>query len=257
MAHLHIQMESQALHMPVPLDVILPEYDPEGAHGIPVKGPYKTLYLLHGFRGCQSDWVYKSNILNYVQNLPLAVVMPSGNNSFYVNTRTGQDYTDYLAWELPEICEDWFSLSSKRKDRYIAGLSMGGYGTYHAAMTYPERFAKAASLSGALDITRVYNKNNFTDQAPNLLGPREELEGGPNDLLALACRLKELPENEIPEFLSLCGEQDGLWEVNVEFQRHMEELGLPVRLESWEGIHNWKFWDEAICRVLEWLAIKG
>ena len=255
MAYLHIQMESKALGMPVPVDVLLPEYDPTGKYGIPVKGPYKTLYLLHGFRGSQSDWVFKSGILRYVSKLPLAVVMPAGNNSFYVNTKAGQKYTDYLALELPSIMEDWFDLSSKREDRYIAGLSMGGYGTYHAAMTYPERFAKASSMSGALDATRVFSKNNYEDQAVNLFGPREEFEGGPNDLLALAAKLKELPESEIPQFLSLCGEQDGLWEVNTTFQKKMEELQLPVTLESWNGAHTWDFWDEAIKRVLEWLEI--
>lgn len=255
MAFLHVHMESQALHMPVPVSVLLPEYDPDGEHGIPVKVPYKTLYLLHGFRSSEKDWVLNSGIMRFVAKLPLAVVMPAGNNSFYVNTQTGQRYTDYLAWELPKICEDWFDLSHKREDRYIAGFSMGGYGAYHAAMTYPERFAKAASMSGALDISKVYRKKNFTDQAPYLVGPREKMEGGPNDLLALARRLKELPEDEIPRFLSLCGEQDGLWEVNVRFQRYMEELGLPVKLESWEGIHDWMFWDQAIQRILDWLAL--
>ena len=254
MAFLHIQMESQALHMPVPLDVILPQYDPAGENGTPVKGPYKTLYLLHGSGGSQSDWVFKSNLLRYVEGLPLAVVMPAGNNSCYVNTPAGQDYTDFLAWELPSICEDWFPLSRERKDRYIAGLSMGGYGAYHAAMTYPQQFAKASSISGALDISIVYHEDEFGKQAVNVLGPEENFAGGPNDLLALAERQKE-KQADLPEMLSLCGEQDALWEDNLFFQEKMEQLGLPVQLESWEGEHNWEFWDAAICRVLEWLDV--
>lgn len=256
MAYLHIQMESRSLQMPVPLDVILPEYDPDGKDGTSVKGPYKTLYLLHGFRGSQSDWVINSNILRYVQNLPFAVVMPAGNNSFYVNTLTGQSYTDYLAWELPAICEDWFHLSSKREDRYIAGYAMGGYGSFHTAMTYPERFSKAVSMSGVLDASRPYNRMGYYTQAVNMMGPLEELEGGPNDLVALASSLKKLPETQIPQFLSVCGGQDILWEVNTTFQRHMEELEIPVKFETWEGKHDWKFWDEAIVRVLEWLEIR-
>ena len=34
----------------------------------------------------------------------------------------------------------------------MAGLSMGGYGALKLALTHPERYAAAASLSGALDL---------------------------------------------------------------------------------------------------------
>ena len=87
-----------------------------------------------------------------------------------------------------------------------------------------------------------------------MLGPEENFAGGPNDLLALAERQKE-KQADLPEMLSLCGEQDALWEDNLFFQEKMEQLGLPVQLESWEGEHNWEFWDAAICRVLEWLDV--
>ena len=61
MAFFHIQMESKALHMPVPLDVILPQPVP-GGH----QGPYKSLYLLHGSSECQSAWILNSCLYRYV-----------------------------------------------------------------------------------------------------------------------------------------------------------------------------------------------
>ena len=64
MALLHIQMESRALHMPVPLDVILPQTAPS----CPLQRPLKALYLLHGSSENQSAWLLKSNIYRYVQD---------------------------------------------------------------------------------------------------------------------------------------------------------------------------------------------
>lgn len=47
-------------------------------------------------------------------------------------------------------------LSEKREDNFIAGHSMGGYGSFKIALLKPESFAAAASLSGALDINHLF-----------------------------------------------------------------------------------------------------
>lgn len=251
MALMHIQMDSRALHMPVPLDVILPQTAPQFQ-------PYKALYLLHGSGGCQSDWLLNSSLYRYVEHLPLAVILPAGNNSMYVNTCAGQDYTDFLAWELPTVCEDWFPISSSREDRYIGGASMGGYGAFHAAMTYPEQFSRAISLSGSLDASTVYHDDDdISSQAVNLMGPEEDFFGSSSDLMTLADRLSSRPLEEIPLFLSLCGNQDYLLEDNIIFNEYMERQGIPLEFESWDGSHGWDFWDSAICRALEWLDIRS
>ena len=54
--------------------------------------------------------------------------------------------------ELPKTMHRFLRLSDKPEDTYVAGLSMGGYGAMRLALTYPERFAAAASFSGAVDI---------------------------------------------------------------------------------------------------------
>ena len=50
------------------------------------------------------------------------------------------------------MVHSFFRLSRRREDTFVAGLSMGGYGALKWALRYPERFAAAASLSGAVDI---------------------------------------------------------------------------------------------------------
>ncbi len=47
--------------------------------------PYKTLYLPHGVFGDYMDWVAGTRIQRYAEEHDLAVVMPSGDNAFYVD----------------------------------------------------------------------------------------------------------------------------------------------------------------------------
>ena len=64
----------------------------------------------------------------------------------------GKKYWTFVSDELPQIARSFFHLSDKREDNFVAGLSMGGYGAFKLALNHPDRFAAAASLSGALDI---------------------------------------------------------------------------------------------------------
>lgn len=58
--------------------------------GIPKREnkPYKTLYLLHGVLGSYVDWVNGTRIQRFAEMNDLVVVMPSGENSFYVDSQT-------------------------------------------------------------------------------------------------------------------------------------------------------------------------
>ena len=47
--------------------------------------PYKTLYLLHGIIGNYTDWIFGTRIQRWAEEKDLAVVMPSGDNSMYLD----------------------------------------------------------------------------------------------------------------------------------------------------------------------------
>ena len=65
----------------------------------------------------------------------------------------GYRYWTHASEEVPARARDMFPLSAKREDSFAAGLSMGGYGAFKMALQHPQRFAAAASLSRALDVT--------------------------------------------------------------------------------------------------------
>src|SRR6476619_1405629 len=119
----------------------------------------RTLYLLHGHSDDHTAWQRYTSIERYAEDLNLVVVMPAVHLSFYNDMAHGGKYWQFISAEVPTLARDVFSLSSKREDNCVAGLSMGGYGAVKMALTHPERFAAAASLSGAVDLNRVVRVN--------------------------------------------------------------------------------------------------
>ena len=111
-------------------------------------GPFPTLYLLHGWGGNYSDWVCNSRIAVWAQRRGIAVVMPSGDNSFYLNYPEREEYYEkFIGEELIALTRKAFPLSDKREDTWIAGLSMGGGGAIRCGLRYGHVFSKAAGLS--------------------------------------------------------------------------------------------------------------
>lgn len=147
MALININYESKILGMPVMINAIIPQG----------RGNYKTLYLLHGMGGDYTTWITKSRVADYVDNTDIAVIMISGDNKCYVDNVHGRKYFTFLTEELIETCTNWFGLSCDRKDRYIAGMSMGGYGAVHAALIKPDVYGKVFSYSGLLDIEKRFD----------------------------------------------------------------------------------------------------
>jgi putative tributyrin esterase len=109
---------------------------------------------LHGAGGDHSSWVLNTRIADYVNTTDIAVVMPSGNNRFYINNIHGKDYYTYAVKELITQCEQWFNISRDPKDRYIAGMSMGGYGAFYAALNNPSMYNTA--FLGIKPVTNMY-----------------------------------------------------------------------------------------------------
>lgn len=116
------------------------KYDYE--NGLPV------LYLLHGAYGDAFSWVRYSNIDRYAQDRGIVVVMASAENSFYQDLRSGKKYKTFFTEELPLFIRNVFPVSREREKTFIAGFSMGGYGAWYLALSRPELYAKAASMSG-------------------------------------------------------------------------------------------------------------
>lgn len=253
---IHCDFFSQVLGICTSMDVILPL--PKFQEGSPTRPePHPTLYLLHGYSDDHTIWQRRTSIERYVEGLNLAVVMPNVHLSYYTNMAIGLNYWTFVSQEVPHVARSLFQLSAAREDNFAAGLSMGGYGAFKLALARPEMFCAAASLSGALDVDELIKLIPPDRRAgmQAIFGDLEALKGSPNDLFTLA---QSAAKNKalMPRLYQYCGTEDFLYPSNVGFHKTLQKLKYDLTYVESPGDHQWKYWDEQIQHVLEWLPLK-
>lgn len=138
---------------------------------------YPVFYYLHGLGGNETNWTESGKLDAAADSLALQaiVVMPDGDNGFYLDSPLAVDhaacikdgtgllfpeaprlqtcvkqmrYATYITQDLIGWVDRTYRTIATREGRAIAGLSMGGFGALHLGMRHPELFAAAASHSG-------------------------------------------------------------------------------------------------------------
>jgi len=260
MALIHCNFFSEVLGLSTAMDVILPQATGQGQIGMASasgRRRHPTLYLLHGLSDDHTIWQRRTSIERYVAPMGLAVVMPAVGRSFYTDTAFGHRYWTFVSEELPALARSFFPLSDAREENFAAGLSMGGYGAFKLALRCPEKFAAAASLSGALDMARRPDGADpeFRQELQRVFGDLDAIAGSRNDLMHLAQEAAR-SKGPKPALYQWCGTGDFLYPDNLRFRDHARRLGLDLTYEEGPGTHEWAYWDRQIQRVLEWLPLK-
>lgn len=263
MAHLTCNFFSKSLMRTVDITVILPTdkfvfTDPN------YKPPktYKTLYLLHGIFGSTSDWINGTRIEAWAQDKNLAVVMPSGENKFYVDhPHSGDNFGEFIGKELVEFTRKTFPLSKKREDTFIGGLSMGGYGALRNGLKYYKTFGSIIALSSALVLDSVY-ESKYEDPNPignryyyeTIFGDIDKLKGSDMDYYHL---IDVTPKDKFPSLFMACGTEDFmLAKQNEELHKYLKKKKIKHEYQTGPGGHDWVFWDTFIYKALEWLPLE-
>ncbi len=249
MALIELKFFSQALGMQTEAYVVVPQRSTQGEIGINGKSEdklYKCLYLLHGLSDDHTIWLRRTSIERYAADYGICVVMPCGARSFYTDMKYGMKYFTYITEELPGVVSEFLKVSDKREDRYIAGLSMGGYGALKAALRRPDMYCAAAGLSAVADI----KEPRFFDVLTPVFG-EEIIIPDEEDLFFLAEKTNIDPLK--PKIFMGVGTEDFLYESNVRLKERFEQLDYDYTYRESKGVHNWEFWDEYIRYVLEWM----
>ena len=214
--------------------------------------PYKTLYLLHGYRGNCDDWLHKSMIAEIAEQFDIAVIMPDGVNGFYVDQpMSGIRGSEFIGSELIEITRRAFPLSDRREDTLIAGLSMGGYGTLYNSLKHGDVFGHAIALSTPVKVLRYESeyepKNLEFKQTPGFF---RALHGDPENVYEtdrnIALHAKQVLDSGKPvaDLYIACGYNDALVPENRELHEQLRDIGFPHIYEEGPGTHEWPFWNE-------------
>lgn len=208
------------------------------------KDKYPVLYLLHGMGNNHAQWTGYTNVELFAEEKNMAVVMLSAENKSYVNVY-GDKFYDFVSEELPDFVKEMFPVSDRPEDTFIAGLSMGGFGTLVHALSHPERFAALGAFSAAIQLN------------PYSLAGDDEAEKHPinPDYDPSALLKKDVAEGKkLPKMYIACGENDFLFETNKAFVEEIRSLGLEVETDFVPGYtHEWRFWNLEIEKFLNWI----
>ena len=262
MAIIEVNFISKCLMRTVTFNAIIPvdKFGPQAENA--EQKPLKTLYLLHGIFGNYTDWVSGTRIQAWAEANDLAVIMPSGENRFYLDDeKSGELYGEFIGKELVEFTRKLFPLSDKREDTFIAGLSMGGYGAIRNGLKYAENFGCVIGLSAALVHDTWKDADNsapiFTfrrNYYEAIFGEYDKVKGSDKDPKALLLKLKE-EGRPVPKMYLCCGTEDGLVTANRNFRDFLNENGVDLTYVEGPGKHDWVFWDTYIKKVLDWLPL--
>jgi putative tributyrin esterase len=262
MALIRCEFFSDVLGFSTSMHVILPQQTSTqiGMAGAATTGAHPTLYLLHGLSDDDSAWPRRTSIERYIAPLGLAVVMPAVHRSFYRDEAHGHRYWTFLSEELPQVCRDFFHLSDRREDTFVAGLSMGGYGALNWALQRPERFAAAASLSGVVDLPATgarYDGGVDPDIWDRIFGGPPGQRSGTQDDVRWLLEQAVADGVDLPALYVGCGTEDRLFAQNERFIELTGRLGIDVQVDFGPGDHEWGLWDRMIQNVLAWLPLRS
>jgi S-formylglutathione hydrolase FrmB len=137
---------------------------------------------------------------------------------------------------------------------------MGGYGALKYAFKFPDQFAFAASISGALD--PAVRTEDHPGHIWNILRPSINAVYGPvgsqtreaNDLHRIARNLSAAQVTSLPFIYFDCGTEDGFLDTNRELATILLEKKIPHQYRQLPGGHNWGYWDTQIREVLRLFA---
>ena len=228
---------------------------------------YPVLYLLHGAWGTHKSWIDNGDIKNILDDaiaegrcLPMIVVMPNaaGENKNFAGKNMGYfdfpgyGYESFFFEEfIPQIEKKYGGIGTKQS-RAIAGLSMGGGGSVVYGQRHPEDFAVVCSFSGLLGMPSNGNFRPNKDLTKTFFNCA--INTSPIEFLKNAT--KQQKENlRTIAWLVDCGDDDYLYEGNIDFYKAMLKAQIHVEYRMRNGAHNWRYWQQSIKDALPFISI--
>ncbi len=225
---------------------------------------YPVLYLLHGAGDDQTGWIQFGEVLRITDQAiregratPMVIVMPDANTGRrgYFNSPDGKwRYEDFFFQELMPYVEKHYRIRAEKRYRAIAGLSMGGGGSFIYALHHPELFSAACPLSaatGPLSEEDARGALRRTDPA----APDSAALAYYHDrsVLYLVNSMPEDRKKAVRWYIDV-GDDDFLYEGNCLVHIAMRKRNIPHEFRIRDGGHQWSYWRSALPEVLAFVS---
>ena len=251
---LECEMQSEILGCTKKYCIYLPEGYADEDKRFPV------LYLLHGLTDTHTAWRDKGDVFDIATELikagkarEMVIVMPDAGTTFdgYFNCE-GWRYEDFFFQEFIPYIESIYRVVPDKQHRAIAGLSMGGGGTTWYAINHSNMFSSAYAMSALMGLVN----GSWITQAPDARR-RVFMESAVanNNIEAVENASKERRDEiaSVRWFIDV-GDDDFLFDNNMEFVKAMRSKRIPYQLRVRDGGHVWQYWQEALNMALPFVS---
>lgn len=226
---------------------------------------YPVLYLLHGAGDDHTGWVQFGEVLHIADKAILEgsatamiVVMPdanTGQRGYFNSINNDWHYEDFFFQEFMPFVENEFRIRKEKRYRAIAGLSMGGGGTFVYALRHPELFSSACPLSASCGPLNMEEMDRYKTRDGMKSATDEELETYYKKH-SVVDMMKNLPDEQkkaVRWFID-CGDDDFLYEGNSLVHIEMRKNEIPHEYRVRDGGHTWSYWRESLPVVLSFIT---
>lgn len=225
---------------------------------------YPVLYLLHGAGDNHTGWVQFGEVLNITDKAireglatPMIIVMPdadTGRRGYFNDVKGDWPYEDFFFQELMPAVEKKFRIKTEKRFRAVAGLSMGGGGSFMYALHHPELFSSACPLSAYTGpLTLEDARKNMLKANPDIQDSTIQNYFNRHNALALIDKIPDAQKKAVRWYID-CGDDDFLFEGNSLAHIALRKKEVPHEFRIRDGAHNWTYWRDALPSVLGFVS---
>jgi enterochelin esterase-like enzyme len=234
-----------------------PDYETSGRS-------YPVLYLLHGSGDDHTGWVQFGEVLHIADKAinegnatPMIIIMPdanTGRRGYFNDPRGDWNYEDFFFKELVPYVEKKYRIKSDKRYRAVAGLSMGGGGSFVYALHHPEMFSSACPLSASTGPATVDDaKKQLVKLDPNIADSTVTNYYNRHNVVSLVNSVPDDQKKAVRWYID-DGDDDFLYEGNCLVHIAMRKKDIPHEFRIRDGGHTWTYWRESLPEVLAFIS---
>ena len=226
---------------------------------------YPVLYLLHGATDNHTGWVQFGEVQRIADKAimegtatAMVIVMPDADTGKmgYFNSISGDwNYEDFFFQEFLPTIEKTYRIKAEKRYRAVAGLSMGGGGSFMYALHHPELFSSACPLSayvGPLNLEEAKTRMKKSD--PTITDEAKiKAYVEKHNAIDLINLIPNDQKKAVKWYID-CGDDDFLYEGNSMVHIAMRKKEIPHEFRIRDGAHNWTYWRDALPTVLGFVS---
>jgi enterochelin esterase-like enzyme len=225
---------------------------------------YPVLYLLHGGGDDQTGWIQFGEVRNIADKAinngnatAMIIIMPdadTGQRGYFNSPDNTWLYEDFFFEELMPYVENKYRIKKEKRYRAVAGLSMGGGGSFYYAMHHPELFSSSCPLSASVrNYTLESSKERFNRFGNTYSEAQITAYLKKHSSLQVIGNMKVEDMKSVKWYFSI-GDDDFLYEGNSLVHIALRKKEVPHEFRINNGSHSWKYWRMELPNVLRFVT---